>query len=37
MIGLHDNEVATKLDAYKERLARGVEAKSRKLKESRKS
>ena len=37
MIGLYDSEVARKLDAHKEKLAKGVEAKSRKLKESHKS
>ena len=36
MIGLHNAEVAKKLDAHKEKLAKGVEAKSRKLKESQK-
>src|ERR1017187_1434502 len=34
MIGLHDAEVAKKLVAYKEKLAKGVEAKSKKLQES---
>ena len=34
MIGLYDHAVAQKLDAHKEKLAKGVEAKSRKLKES---
>src|ERR1700691_1869319 len=37
MIGLSDESVAKKLDAYKQKLAQGVEAKSRKLKESRKA
>jgi 5-(carboxyamino)imidazole ribonucleotide mutase len=37
MIGLYDQNVAAKLGAYKEKLAKGVEAKSRKLKESHKS
>jgi phosphoribosylcarboxyaminoimidazole (NCAIR) mutase len=36
MIGLYDEEVARKLDAHKKKLAEGVEAKSRKLKESKK-
>ena len=36
MIALSDHEVAKKLHAHKERLAKGVEAKSQKLKESRK-
>jgi 5-(carboxyamino)imidazole ribonucleotide mutase len=35
MIGLSDAVVAKKMDAYKEKLARGVEEKSKKLKESR--
>jgi phosphoribosylaminoimidazole carboxylase PurE protein len=35
MIGLADESVARKLHAYKERLARGVDEKSRKLRESR--
>jgi len=34
MIGLYDDDVAKKLEAHKEKLAKGVEAKSRKLKES---
>ena len=34
MIGLHDAEVAKKLDAHKEKLASGVAAKSKKLQES---
>jgi phosphoribosylaminoimidazole carboxylase PurE protein len=34
MIGLSDSAVAKKLDAHKERLARGVEEKSKKLKSS---
>ena len=34
MIGLYDAAVAAKLEAYKRKLADGVEAKSRKLKES---
>jgi hypothetical protein len=34
MIGLYDEEVARKLEAHKKKLAEGVEAKSRKLKES---
>jgi 5-(carboxyamino)imidazole ribonucleotide mutase len=34
MIGLSDESVAKKLDGYKEKLARGVEAKSKKLKSS---
>ena len=33
MIGLHDHEVAKKLEAHKEGLAKGVETKSKKLKE----
>jgi 5-(carboxyamino)imidazole ribonucleotide mutase len=37
MIGLYDDVVAGKLEAYKRKLAEGVEAKSHKLKESRKS
>ena len=37
MIALSDVTIASKLDAYKQKLAHGVEAKSRKLKESRKS
>src|SRR6266436_3894272 len=37
IIGLHDTGVAKKLDAHKEKLAKGVEAKSKKLKESHKS
>src|ERR1039457_2453531 len=37
MIGLHDKEVAQKLEAYKDKLVEGVEAKSRKLKESQKA
>src|SRR5690348_2382841 len=36
MIALGDSEVAKKLHAHKEKLAKGVEAKSQKLKESRK-
>jgi len=36
MLALADANVASKLDAYKQKLAQGVEAKSRKLKESRK-
>lgn len=36
MIALSDHEVAKKLHAHKEKLARGVEAKSQKLKELRK-
>jgi len=36
MIGLHDADVAKKLDSHKEKLATGVEAKSKKLKESHK-
>jgi phosphoribosylaminoimidazole carboxylase PurE protein len=36
MIGLYDDAVAKKLEAHKEKLAKGVEAKSRKLKESQK-
>ena len=36
MIGLYDEEVARKLEAHKKKLAKGVEAKSRKLKESKK-
>jgi phosphoribosylcarboxyaminoimidazole (NCAIR) mutase len=36
MIALGDPEVAKKLHAHKEKLAKGVEAKSQKLKESRK-
>ena len=36
MIGLHDKEVAAKLESHKEKLAKGVEAKSKKLKESHK-
>jgi len=35
MIGLSDEGVAKKLHAYKEKLARGVEEKSKKLRESR--
>ena len=35
MIALHNSEVAKKLDAHKEKLAKGVEAKSKKLMESR--
>jgi phosphoribosylaminoimidazole carboxylase PurE protein len=35
MIGLSDSAVAKKLDAHKEKLARGVEGKSKKLKSSR--
>jgi phosphoribosylaminoimidazole carboxylase PurE protein len=34
MIGLSDTAVASKLDAHKEKLARGVEEKSMKLKTS---
>jgi phosphoribosylaminoimidazole carboxylase PurE protein len=34
MIGLFDAEVARKLEGYKEKLAKGVEAKSKKLQES---
>jgi hypothetical protein len=34
MIGLADNAIAKKLDAHKEKLARGVEEKSQKLKTS---
>src|ERR1700684_324922 len=34
MIGLYDDAVAKNLEAHKEKLAKGVEAKSRKLKES---
>src|SRR5271167_800188 len=37
MIALHDAEVAKKLDAHKEKLAKGVEAKSKRLKESQKA
>ena len=37
MIGLHDAEVAKKLVAHKEKLAKGVEAKSKKLQESQRS
>jgi 5-(carboxyamino)imidazole ribonucleotide mutase len=37
MIGLYDDAVARKLEDHKRRLAEGVEAKSRKLKESQKS
>jgi 5-(carboxyamino)imidazole ribonucleotide mutase len=37
MIGLHDANVAKKLDEHKEKLAKGVEAKSKKLQESRRS
>jgi hypothetical protein len=33
MIGLADESIAKKLHAHKEKLARGVEEKSRKLKE----
>jgi phosphoribosylaminoimidazole carboxylase PurE protein len=33
MIGLSDQNIAKKLDAYKEKLARGVEVKSKKLKD----
>jgi phosphoribosylaminoimidazole carboxylase PurE protein len=36
IVGLGDPEVAKKLHAYKEKLAKGVEAKSKKLQESRK-
>ena len=36
MIGLYDAEVGKKLEVYKEKLAKGVEAKSKKLKESHK-
>jgi phosphoribosylaminoimidazole carboxylase PurE protein len=36
MIALYDDAVAKKLEAHKEKLAQGVEAKSRKLKESQK-
>ena len=36
MIGLYDAEVGKKLEGYKEKLAKGVEAKSKKLKESHK-
>ncbi len=36
IIGLYDDAVARKLEGYKRKLAEGVEAKSRKLKESRK-
>jgi phosphoribosylaminoimidazole carboxylase PurE protein len=36
IVGLSDPEVANKLHAYKEKLAKGVEAKSKKLQESRK-
>ncbi|HEX6880335.1 MAG TPA: 5-(carboxyamino)imidazole ribonucleotide mutase [Terriglobales bacterium] len=35
IVGLSDPEVARKLHAYKEKLAKGVEAKSKKLQESR--
>jgi phosphoribosylaminoimidazole carboxylase PurE protein len=34
MIGLSDSAIATKLKAYKEKLARGVEEKSKKLRAS---
>ena len=34
MIGLYDDAVSKKLEAHKEKLAKGVETKSRKLKES---
>ena len=34
MIGLADTSVAKKLEAHKEKLAQGVEEKSRKMKES---
>jgi hypothetical protein len=34
MIGLADDTIAKKLHAHKEKLARGVEEKSRKLKSS---
>ena len=34
MVGLFDDEVARKLEGYKEKLAKGVEAKSKKLQES---
>jgi len=37
MIGLYDDAVARQLESHKRKLAEGVEAKSRKLKESRKS
>jgi phosphoribosylcarboxyaminoimidazole (NCAIR) mutase len=37
MIGLHDANVAKKLDGHKEKLAKGVEAKSKKLQESQRS
>ena len=37
MIGLYDDAVAKKLEGHKEKLAKGVEAKSRKLKESHKA
>ena len=37
MIGLYDDAVAGKLEAHKKKLAEGVAAKSRKLKESHKS
>src|ERR1700752_419797 len=37
IIATADESVAKKLDAYKQKLAQGVEAKSRKLRESRKS
>lgn len=36
IVGLSDPEVAKKLHAYKEKLAQGVDAKSKKLQESRK-
>jgi phosphoribosylcarboxyaminoimidazole (NCAIR) mutase len=36
MIGLYDDAVAKKLEAHKRKLTEGVEAKSRKLKESKK-
>ena len=36
MIGLYDDDVAKKLEAHKEKLAKGVAEKSRKLKESQK-
>jgi len=37
IIALHDAGVAKKLDAHKEKLAKGVEAKSKKLKENQQS
>jgi phosphoribosylcarboxyaminoimidazole (NCAIR) mutase len=37
MIGLYDAEVARKLEGHKRKLAEGVEAKSRKLKEGQKA